>query len=201
VSVAACSFRGVYVDANAISPRTAAQIAATVERHGATFVDGSVVGSPPSPRKTARLYLAGAPTAAAAVGALFQGTQVAPNVLSGGVGSASALKMAYSSYQKTSRVLAAVAYALAEEHGVEGALLDIAQGRSSSYLSEPDYFPKVAARAWRWAPEMREVADALAASGLPAELASAAAQTMDRWGSARDREMPLSEALSLLRDG
>jgi 3-hydroxyisobutyrate dehydrogenase-like beta-hydroxyacid dehydrogenase len=198
-TVAACAFSGFYVDANAISPQTAESICADVERGGATFVDGSVVGSPPGAGKRARLYLAGPDPAVRATAALFRGTHVVPHVLSGGIGSASALKLAYSSYQKASRVLAAVAYALAAEHGVETDLLDIAADRVTSYLAEPDYFPKVAARAWRWAPEMREAASALAASGLPPDLADAAADVMDFWRGAKDRQASVSEALSQLR--
>jgi 3-hydroxyisobutyrate dehydrogenase-like beta-hydroxyacid dehydrogenase len=198
-SVAERSFSGVYVDANAVSPETAHNIAARVERSGAVFVDGSVIGSPPSATKSARLYLAGPAETVRAVASVFEGSRVDSHVLPGGVGSASALKLAYSSYQKASRVLAAVAYALAAEHDVEADLLDVAQGRTSSYLAEPDYFPKVAARAWRWAPEMREVADALAECGLPPELAEAAASVMDRWGGAKDRALGVAEALDQLR--
>ncbi|MEU6774190.1 DUF1932 domain-containing protein [Streptomyces sp. NPDC046759] len=41
---------------------------------------------------------------------------------------------------------------------MEAELLDIAQVRTTSYLAETGYFPKVAARTWRWGPEMREAA-------------------------------------------
>jgi len=120
-------------------------------------------------------------------------------VLPGGIGSASALKLAYSSYQKASRVLAAVAYALAADHGVEGELLGVAAGRSTSYLAEPEYFPEVAARAWRWAPEMREVAEALEASDLPAELAQAAELVMGHWGTTAEQTWGIGGALAALR--
>ncbi|NEA57968.1 NAD(P)-dependent oxidoreductase [Streptomyces sp. SID13666] len=197
--VAELGYSGIYVDANAISPRSAETIGALVERGGAVFVDGSVVGSPPSPAKVARLYLAGPKGAVTETARLFLGTQVDPRVLSGDTGSASALKLAYSSYQKASRALAAVAHALAADHGVEGELLDIAQSHPTSYLSDPDYFPKVAARAWRWAPEMREVVEALAANGLPTDLAGGAAKVLDRWEDAKGQSLTVLEALERLR--
>ncbi|RFU83285.1 NAD(P)-dependent oxidoreductase [Streptomyces triticagri] len=197
---AAHSFSGTYVDANAISPATMARVAAIAERGGATVVDGSIVGSPPSDSKSTRLYLSGPEVPVAAVAGLFDGSAVRTHALVGGVGRASALKLAYSSYQKTSRVLAAVSYALARDHGVEAELLDIASGRTASYLAETDYIPKVAARAWRWGPEMAEAAETLREAGLPAELAEASAAVMNRWDALRDSSLGVPEVLEQLHD-
>src|SRR5207244_922870 len=44
-------FTGIFVDANAVSPATAARVGSAVKR----FVDGGIVGGPPAPR----LYLSG----------------------------------------------------------------------------------------------------------------------------------------------
>ncbi|MGW1295074.1 DUF1932 domain-containing protein [Streptomyces sp. NPDC002533] len=199
-AVAACSYSGTYVDANAVSPNTMARINSTMEPLGATVVDGSVIGSPPSESKSPRLYLAGPGEALPRVAELFAGSAVQVRSLNGGVGQASALKLSYSSYQKASRVLAAVAYALAQDHGVEGELLDIARGRSSSYLSETEYIPKVAARSWRWGPEMREAADALRDVGLPADVVEASAVVMSRWDGFRDSGLGMDEAIERLHE-
>src|SRR5215831_2123309 len=48
-------FGGIYVDANAVSPATAAEVGKAV----GTFVDGGIVGSPPREAGTTRLYLSG----------------------------------------------------------------------------------------------------------------------------------------------
>ncbi|MFJ5843957.1 DUF1932 domain-containing protein [Streptomyces sp. NPDC092903] len=199
-AVAALSYSGTYVDGNAISPASMARITSIMEPSGATVVDGSVVGSPPSDAKSPRLYLSGPGEALPSVVELFAGSAVQVRSLDGGVGQASALKLSYSSYQKASRVLAAVAFALAQDHGVEGELLDIAQGRTSSYLSETAYIPKVAARAWRWGPEMREAADALRDVGLPADLMEASAAVMSRWDDFRDSALGADEAIEHLHD-
>ncbi|MFP3990304.1 DUF1932 domain-containing protein [Streptomyces sp. E11-3] len=199
-AVAAYPFSGVYVDANAVSPATMASISAIMLRTKATVVDGSIIGSPPSESKATRLYLSGPTEALTALPLLFTGSAVRVHSLPGGIGRASALKLSYSSYQKASRVLAAVAYALAADYGVEEELLDIAQSRTGSYLSETVYVPKVAARAWRWAPEMHEAASALTEAGLPTDLVEAAARVMQRWGDAKDRPLELREALELLHD-
>ncbi|MFF4277436.1 DUF1932 domain-containing protein [Streptomyces kronopolitis] len=197
--VSAEGFRGIYVDANAVSPATMASIKAFAFRDADLLVDGSVVGSPPSTSKTTRLYLSGSGEAVAVVAGLFSGTAVDARILNGGIGKASALKLSYSSYQKASRVLAAVAHGLARDWGVQDELIDIAGGRSTSYLAEPTYIPKVAARAWRWAPEMREAAAAVGELGFPDELAEATAAVMERWAEAKDQSLGISEALELLR--
>ncbi|WP_028810392.1 NAD(P)-dependent oxidoreductase [Streptomyces flavidovirens] len=200
-SVTACSYTGIYVDGNAVSPVTMANVSAIVQRSGATAVDGSVIGSPPSDSKSARLYLSGPADALRPVAQLFDGSAVQARLLPGEIGQASALKLSYSSYQKASRALAAVAYALASDHGVEAELLDIAEGRTTSYLAETAYFPKVAARSWRWGPEMREAAHALQEAGLPSELADAAAAVMGRWANLKDTSPDLALVLEELHTG
>ncbi|MEU9862016.1 phosphogluconate dehydrogenase [Streptomyces sp. NPDC047971] len=151
-AVADQGFSGLYVDGNAVSPATMTSISATLSQSGATVLDGSVIGSPPSDSKDTRFFLSGPSEGLAQVAAVFADSAVRVRPLPGDVGKASVLKLSYSSYQKASRALTAVARALAADHGVEGELLDIAQGRTTSYLTETAYFPKVAARAWRWAP-------------------------------------------------
>ncbi|WKK27040.1 DUF1932 domain-containing protein [Streptomyces olivoreticuli] len=200
VEVSAHGFAGTYVDGNAISPATMARVYAIAARGGASVVDGSIIGSPPSGSKSPRLYLSGPEDALATVASLFTESAVQTRALSGGIGRASALKLSYSSYQKTSRVLAAVSYALARDYGVEEELLDIAQGRATSYLAETDYIPKVAARSWRWGPEMEEAATTLREAGLPAELAEASAAVMSRWGHMRDSALGIPEVLEQLHD-
>ena len=58
-AVAAQGFSGIFVDANAVAPGTAREIGHTVERGGATFVDGGIIGPPARARGTTRLYLSG----------------------------------------------------------------------------------------------------------------------------------------------
>src|SRR5258708_25289398 len=52
-------FGGLYVDANAISPATAREVALMVEEGGATYVDGGVIGLPPALAASTRLDLSG----------------------------------------------------------------------------------------------------------------------------------------------
>ncbi|MGW1596992.1 DUF1932 domain-containing protein [Streptomyces sp. NPDC002343] len=196
--VAEHRFGGVYVEANAINPERARRIAALFGPD-ATVVDGGVVGSPPVGGKTPTLYLSGPVDATDRLEVLFAGTAVRTAVLGTEIGKASALKLAYASFQKTSRVLVALAVGMAREHGVDQELIEVASRRTDSYLSEPQYVAKTASRAWRWGPELEEAADALADAGLPPEMLRAAASTLARWNDVKDDgSLTLTEALDRL---
>jgi len=198
--VAAHGYTGLYVDANAISPRRCNRITERLTRAGAQVVDGAIIGPPPTDTRSARLYLAGDKSDTGPVTDLFAGTSVEAVRVDGPIGTASALKMAYASYQKATRTLAAVAHALAASHGVTQHLLNEAAKSSQSPLAEPDYLPSVAARAWRWRPEMHEIADTLTAEGLPPDLAHATATVLARWSADKDLwDLPLDTVLGRLR--
>jgi 3-hydroxyisobutyrate dehydrogenase-like beta-hydroxyacid dehydrogenase/GNAT superfamily N-acetyltransferase len=185
-AVAAHGFQGVYVDANAISPARSGRILTTLAQAGARPVDGAIIGPPPTATETTRLYLAGDPAETTVVAELFTGTSVESVVMTQPAPAASALKMAYAGYQKATRVLAALAHALATHHDVTEHLLSEAHRGMGSALAEPAYLPSVAARAWRWAPEMREIADTLAAAHLPPNVPEAAAEVLQSWQHDKD---------------
>ncbi|WP_375373357.1 DUF1932 domain-containing protein [Streptomyces sp. KAI-26] len=108
--------------------------------------------------------------------------------------------MAFSSYQKAARTLAGIAHALADAHGVGDQLTAEAEIMISTILSDPDYLPSVAARAWRWAPEMEEAADTLRAADLPTDMAEATARVLAYWEQDKDQfDLPVAHTLSRLR--
>jgi 3-hydroxyisobutyrate dehydrogenase-like beta-hydroxyacid dehydrogenase len=155
-------FSGIYVDANAISPATARTIAGLVGR----YVDGGIIGPPPSERGTTRLYLSG--SEAHTVAALFTSTIVDTPVVSNDPGAASAVKMAYAAWTKGSAALLLAIRALARAEGIEPALLD--EWRTSlPHLPERSTAAASSAlrKGWRWVGEMNEIADTFAAQGLP----------------------------------
>ncbi|MER7930198.1 DUF1932 domain-containing protein [Streptomyces sp. NPDC096057] len=198
--VLAHPFRGVYVEANAISPDRTRRIAAACAARDVLMLDGSIVGGPPGPAGAPRLYLSGDGEQVTRLAAAFEGTRVAARPLDAEIGAASALKMAYASYQKSARVLAAVSHALAAHHGVAPELAREAASLTSNILAETDQLPSVAARAWRWAPELEEIAATLRTAGLPAEMAEGAAAVLGRWTGDKDRlDLPLEEVLAHLQ--
>ena len=166
-------FDGIFVDANAIAPETARRVGAAAAERGARFVDGGIVGSPPTCSEP-RLYLAGVD--AAQVAALFAGTPVQSRVLSGPPGDASAVKCAFAAWTKGSAALLLAIRDFARAEGVEPALLE----EWASSLPELEARSEAAqrsadAKGWRWTGEMEEIAAAFAAQGLPAGFHEAAA--------------------------
>jgi len=119
--VAEAGFTGVFVDANAISPNTARDVGRVVTTAGGSFIDGGIIGGPPTPGTSTRLYLAG--SGAPSVAELFADTPLAVIVLPGEPGTASALKVCYAAYTKGTTALLLAIRALARAEGVDDALL------------------------------------------------------------------------------
>ncbi len=173
-------FRGVYVDANAISPGRAGEVAAVVRSAGASYVDGGIVGPPPARAGTTRLFLSG--EGATEVAGLFAGTRVEAVVLDGGGTAASALKMTYAAWTKITAALLVSVHRTARDLHVDDALL------AEWARSQPDLTGRHAAaveaardKGWRWEEEMRQIAQTFAAAGEPAGFADAAAEQFGRW--------------------
>ena len=178
-AVASAGFRGVFVDANAISPASSRELAQVISDAGGAFVDGGIVGGPPTAQDGPRLYLSG--SRAAEIRGLFDGTQVDALVVDGGVGAASAVKMAYAAWTKGTAALLLCARALASAEGVADALL------AEWELSVPELAGRTqgaarsaAVKGWRWVAEMEEIADSMAAAGLPPGFHQAAAEVYRR---------------------
>jgi 3-hydroxyisobutyrate dehydrogenase-like beta-hydroxyacid dehydrogenase len=177
---AVAGFRGVYVDANAVSPATAGEVAAAVRAGGATYVDGGIVGPPPTRAGSTRLYLSG--DGAAAVAELFRGTPVEAVALDGGEAAASALKMTYAAWTKITAALLISVRGAARDLGIEDALV------AEWARSQPELAGRYAAaldaarqKGWRWEEEMRQIARTFTEAGEPAGFAEAAAAQFGRW--------------------
>jgi 3-hydroxyisobutyrate dehydrogenase-like beta-hydroxyacid dehydrogenase len=167
VATATQGFAGTYVDANAISPMRAAEVAALHVR----YVDGGIIGPPPRAAGDTRLYLSGAQAAETA--RLFSGSIVDARV----VPDASALKMAYAAWSKGTAALLLAVRDVARHFGIENALAD------EWRLSQPELFERLAfaersaaKKGWRWVGEMEEIADTFGAAGAPEGFHRAAAE-------------------------
>jgi 3-hydroxyisobutyrate dehydrogenase-like beta-hydroxyacid dehydrogenase len=198
--VAGAGFGGLYVDANAISPATAREVADIVADGGADGVDGGIIGTPPVRLGFIRLYLSG--PRADEVRQLFEHTPVDVRVVDhdGGVGSASAVKMAYASWTKGSAALLLAARALARAQGVEDVLL------AEWGLSQPGLEDRSAraarsatSKGWRWVAEMEEIAASMGAADLPEGFHLAAAEIYRR--SPHAEATALDAVLEALRSG
>jgi 3-hydroxyisobutyrate dehydrogenase-like beta-hydroxyacid dehydrogenase len=192
-AVAAQRFSGIYVDANAIAPATARNVGAIVERAGASFVDGGIVGPPPRARGTTRLYLSG--REAKRVGALLAESPLEAIALDGPPGAASALKMAYAAWTKGTSALLMAIRAMASAEGVDEALLREWQRSQPDLPARSETAVKSSARkAWRFVGEMEEMAATFAGAGLPDGFQRAAVDIYRRLAGYKDAATPPSVA-------
>jgi 3-hydroxyisobutyrate dehydrogenase-like beta-hydroxyacid dehydrogenase len=178
-SVAGIGFDGVYVDANAVSPATAAAVDKVVRRSGASFVDGGVIGGPESPR----VFLCGA--GADELAAMF-GVPATAVVLDGPDYGASSLKMLYAGWTKGTTALLFALRAAADALGVDDALAEEWSRSQTALAPRLERAGPSAAKAWRWSGEMREIAATLAAVGLPADFHAGAADVYERLAPLKD---------------
>ena len=187
--VAALRFAGTYVDGNAVSPATAREIGGIVEKGGANFVDGGIIGPPPVKAGSTRFYVSG--TSAERIAALLTAGPLQALVVPGGPGAASAVKMAYASWTKGSAALLLAVCALASAEGVEDSLV------REWKISQPDLSPRAesaaksnAKKAWRFIGEMEEIAATFAAAGLPDGFHQGAAEIYRRMEIYKDGPSP-----------
>jgi hypothetical protein len=161
----------LYVDANAISPARALQIAGLKPR----FVDGGIVGGPPHAAGETRLYLSGA--GAADVAALFDGSIVETRI----VPDASAVTMTYAAWSKGTAAMLLAIRDVARHYGVEEELA--AEWRDSVPALPARLVAaerSAAKKGWRWVGEMEEIAETFAAAGRPDGFHRAAAEVFRR---------------------
>lgn len=184
--VKATGFSGIFVDANAVSPVTAAGIGDII---GEKFVDGGIIGPPAHHAGTTRLYLSGPD--AGLVEKWFKGSILDAVAIEGGPGSASALKMCYAAYTKGSSALILAVRALAEIHGVTGNLLAEWE-LSQKGLKERSEFTAMgtANKAWRFVGEMGEIASTFEAAGLPGGFHRGAGEIYELMADLKDAGKP-----------
>lgn len=202
-SVAAQKFRGIYVDANAVSRATAEEIDAIVTKAGASFVDGGIIGSPVKQAGTTRLYLSG--SEAEQIAALFGASMLDARAIGPDPGAASALKVAYAAWTKCTDALILAIRAYADHEGVDQALLE------EWAISQPTLAKKCERAAavavpkfWRFVGEMNEIAEAFTVAGLPNGFHHAAAQICERLAGFKDQTAPpltVATVINALRDG
>ena len=193
--VQAADFSGQYVDANAVAPATARQMA---QHFAQRYVDGGLIGPPARQPGTTRLYLSG--PAAADIAALFSAGYLEAVVVDQDIDSASALKMAYAAYTKGASALLLAVNALAKANGVHRQLQQEWAISQPNLVQRSDHTAAgVAPKAWRFAGEMAEIADTFAEQDLPDGFHRAAQQLYTTLAGLKDQQdVNLQAVLDLL---
>jgi L-threonate 2-dehydrogenase len=175
----AATKKPIYVDCNAVNPATVLRIARAVEETGATFVDGGIIGGPPTPgSKGTKLYVSG-PAASRVAELVAFGLEV--KVQPGPIGAASAMKMSYAGITKGFTALGAAMMLAAARAGTTDALraeLSESQPALHGWLTRA--MPKMYSKAYRWVAEMEEISGFVGEDPAAAQFFQAAARLYER---------------------
>jgi 3-hydroxyisobutyrate dehydrogenase-like beta-hydroxyacid dehydrogenase len=185
-------------DCNATSPDTVREIATLIEEAGGRFLDGGIVGPPPRGKAKTTLYVSGP-------GAVdleqLAGPQVAVRVVSERIGDASALKMCYGALNKGTQALWLEVLIAAQRLGISALLEEqLQQSQATLYAWALGQFPRMPPKAYRWVPEMNEIAKTLGSAGITPKVFQGAADIYQFVaGTALGKETP--ESRDKTRDG
>jgi putative dehydrogenase len=188
--------RPLYVDCNAVSPRSVRAIEKTIVAAGCTFADIGIIGLPPGTASAPpRLYAAGSGTAL--LDSLQQyGLDV--RRLDGPPGTASALKMAYGGITKGLIAVASAMILGASDEGVAEYLFrELSDSEPQLLASLSRRIVDMLPKAYRWVAEMKEISGFLAADPAAAAMYRNVAQFYARM--AADAAGPGESAEALRR--
>ena len=172
-------FRGLYVDANAISPDRTVEIGKSLSKEGIRFVDGGIVGKPAWKRGTTWLQLSG--QGSSEVAQCFSAGPLHTGNLGLKIGRASALKMCFAANTKGTTALLTAIVGAAEQLGVRDALERQWNDLHPGFAEQvSDRVRGVTRKAWRFASEMDEISATFRTAGMPGEFHSAAKEIYHR---------------------
>jgi putative dehydrogenase len=157
-TLTASNSKPVFVDCNAVSPRTVDRIAAVIAPTGSSFVDAGIIGAPPKPSDAGPRFYASGPQAPRFASLREFGLDV--RVLDGPMSAASAMKMSYAGITKGTQALAAAMLLAATRGGTADSLFAELQGSQPQILAWlKRNLSLMPPKAYRWVAEMHEIAD------------------------------------------
>ncbi|MFC2020241.1 DUF1932 domain-containing protein [Chloroflexota bacterium] len=198
----------VYVDCNAIAPDTVREIGEIIVKAGSRFVDAGIIGSPPSPERSTRLYASG--TDADEFEQLTKyGLEI--SVVGKEIGQASGLKMVYAAMTKGTSALSIELLVAAWRMGLYEALMGEWQiSQKDRYDALSRSLPTVPSKSRRWIGEMEEIAKTFASVGLTPKILEGAADLYrfvgenplaDETPETLDRNRTLEQLIRVLAEG
>ena len=154
-----------YADCNAVSPETVKSIAKRISDAGADFIDGGILGPPPSEaRSNTRFYFSGE---RAELLAELDGKGIVVRLLGNEIGRASGLKMCYAALTKGTHALQTAVITLAEALGLaEEAGHEFQTNQQAYYQQMTSSAPRLPVVAWRYIDEMKQIAQTFEAAGV-----------------------------------
>jgi putative dehydrogenase len=171
----------MFVECNAIAPKTARRLEAMLSETGCGFVDAGIIGGPPptnDPVRGPRFYASGRHAQMFASLAQY-GLDIV--VLEAPIGAASALKLAYAGLTKGFTALgAAMIGAAAREDLADALRAELARTQPDMLARLERFVPAMFPKAYRWVAEMEQIADFAGEENTGAAIYEGAARLYQR---------------------
>ena len=188
----------IYCDLNAISTITAKKIKLLLDEKKIDYVDGAIMGGPPTENYSPRIYLSGKLSEKFN---FLNGKGIELMVLKGSDFKASATKMVYASITKGSKALVAGALIAAKKNNVYDELMEELK-YSEEYFSlvAKDQIPNIKHKAYRWVGEMNEISLTYKESGLTGGFHSEAENVYELIKNLPEDKLEIDEIINQIAD-
>jgi L-threonate 2-dehydrogenase len=175
----ASNAKPVYVDCNAINPKTVDRVASVIAPTDCPFVDSGIIGSPPKPGDAGPRFYASGPAAPRFATLRQYGLDV--RVLDGAMSAASALKMSYAGITKGTQAIGAAMMLAATRAGSADALFaELSSSQKEMFAWFKRGLALMPPKAYRWVAEMHEIAGFVGEDPTAHELYEGAAHFYER---------------------
>jgi len=175
----ASNAKPVYVDCNAINPKTVDRVAVVIAPTDCPFVDSGIIGSPPKPGDAGPRFYASGPAAPRFATLRQYGLDV--RVLDGAISAASALKMSYAGITKGTQAIGAAMMLAATRAGSADALFaELSSSQKEMFAWFKRGLALMPPKAYRWVAEMHEIAGFVGEDPTAHELYEGAAHFYER---------------------
>ena len=188
----------IYCDLNAISTITAKKIKLLLDEKKIDYVDGAIMGGPPTENYSPRIYLSGKLSEKFN---FLNGKGIELMVLKGSDFKASATKMVYASITKGSKALVAGALIAAKKNNVYDELIEELK-YSEEYFSlvAKNQIPSIKHKAYRWVGEMNEISLTYKESGLTGGFHSEAENVYELIKNLPEGKLEINEIINQIAD-
>lgn len=199
---AACKATGrktVFVDCNAVAPQTMTEITGIMSAAGCTTIDAGIIGPPPRGTAKQRFYVSG-PNAE--LMNRINSPQISVRIAGEKIGDASAVKMCYAAMTKGSIALGVELLVAARKLGVAQTLeAEFKASQAELYESVLSRSERMPFKAYRWVPEMQEIAKTFEGAGLTPRILQGAADLYAQIASTPQGKESPEEARDKNRSG
>ena len=153
-----------FADCNAVSPRSASEMATIINAAGGDYIDGGIIGGSPAKGALPRIYTSGP---RAGLMDELDGKGISIKNLGPSVDRASGMKMCYASMTKGTNALRVAMLTTAYCLGLYDELIEELEDSQGDALSAMEsQIPGLPANAGRWIGEMEEIAATFDAAGV-----------------------------------